>query len=212
MTSQNGRLRLKKDTASTIKMPMEVRVGSYRFNKINIPYALGIALFGEEGRESFRFHDYEVVRRTATLLYVHIFSFKRAQEIFQLDGQMIASFICVRKRIHHKACGKAFFEQVGTGRSAVGYIMNCHHEDEDEGQIEVYIPVIKKSLQYPRPVWDDVTGCYLHEGFVQDGYRMVGLEPICLRYNEQASSLWLLYHKVGFRVDDDESMAMSYTT
>ena len=67
---------MNKDTALTVKMPTEVRVGSYFFCKIVIPSALANALFREEDIVRFQFKEYEVVWCTATCLYIHIFSFR----------------------------------------------------------------------------------------------------------------------------------------
>ena len=113
----------------------------------------------------------------------------------------------MKKRVYHKACGNSYFKEKGSCRSAVGYILD---KDADDNTISVFVPVKNDVISFQRPIYDDKRGDY---GFIQtgrDGYRLTGIEPICIWLNESASSLWLLYHKIGVKVDN-EDIVPSYT-
>ena len=71
----DGTMKAAKNTSSTVMMPCKINVGSYMFCKLIVPYALSVALFGEVGSRSFKFHENEVVHRTSSSLYFHILSF-----------------------------------------------------------------------------------------------------------------------------------------
>ena len=92
-----SRLRVNKYTTLTVKMPTELRVGSYCFRKIVIPYALAIALFREEDTGRFQFQEYEVVWHTATCLYVHIFlSDKLVKYASLINSVLLGLYVCER--------------------------------------------------------------------------------------------------------------------
>jgi len=116
----NGRVKLAKDTHLSVKMPMDVNIRSLHFRKLTVPYWLSLSLFGGIEADNFRFKKNEIVHETKSSVYLHVMSHDRASELFQLDGQIITKFICVRKRIEHLVCGKVFMKEVGTDRVTVG--------------------------------------------------------------------------------------------
>ena len=197
----NGRVKLAKNTQSSVRMPMDVNVGSHRFRKLTIPHCLSLSLFGEIGTEDFRFKENEIVRETKTNLYLHVMSHDRASELFQLDDQIITKFTCVRKRVEHLVCGKAFMKEVGTDRVTVGHVL---HEKEDNS-IEVFCPALAETISFARPCWNEANeGGHAFDEEISNGHRLCSVEPMLMKLNIEANSLWTLCHKVAFGVDDNQ--------
>ena len=98
-------------------------------------------------------------------------------------------------------CGKVHLREVGTDRATFGYVLEDVSENEG---IKVYVDAIDDHIIFPRPLWNEELFIYVIDDTPVSGFRMTTVEPICIRYNEGASSMWMLFHKVAFNVDDNK--------
>jgi len=105
------------------------------------------------------------------------------------------------KKIEHLVCGKVFMKEVGTDIVMVGYIL---HEKKDN-TIEVFSPALAETISFAKPHWNKVNeGVYAFDNEIHHGYRLCSVEPILIKLNIDTNSLWILYHKVAFGIDDDQ--------